>query len=217
MSLIEKTINYCWFGRQPLTDLAKKCVASWDRYLPDYKKILWNEDNFDIDANPFTKEAYACKKHAFVSDFVRLYVLYHNGGIYMDTDVEAIKGLDEFLDYPAFSGFENQSYLQSGILGAVPQHPWIKRFFDHYKDRSFFRDDGTMELVANVRFMTRISQQEYGLIVNNREQVLKDGVHIFPNDYFCPMVWETREIKLTQNTHTIHHFAYSWQEPGVNP
>lgn len=217
MSLIPKTVHYCWFGRKPLTELAQKCLKSWEQYLPDYEVILWNEDSFDVESNLFTKEAYASKKYAFVSDYVRLYALYHNGGIYMDSDVEVVKNLDEFLDFPAFSGFETAGFIPTGIMGAVPQHPWIKRFLDYYKDRSFYRSDGTMDLTPNVVFMSSVSEQEFGFKRGNQQQILKDGVHIFPNDYFCPMEWATREIKYTPNTHTIHHFAYSWKEPGVTP
>lgn len=210
MNLMSKTINYCWFGHQPMPELAKKCLESWEIYLPDYEKVLWNEDSFDVESTRFTKEAYECKKYAFVSDYVRLYALYHHGGIYMDADVEVVKNLDEFLCYPAFSGFENPDFIPTGIMGSMPQHPWIKRFLDYYQDKSFYRDNGAMDLLANVRFMTDISQKEFGLVKGNSFQILKDNVYIFPNDYFCPKIWETKKIILTENTHTIHHFAASW-------
>lgn len=217
MSMIPKTIHYCWFGRQPMPELAQKCLESWEKYLPDYKKTLWNEDTFDVNSIPFTKEAYERKKYAFVSDYIRLYALYNYGGVYMDTDVEVVKSLDEFMDFSAFSGFETANFIPTGIMAAVSKHPWISRLFDYYKGRSFYRSDGTMDLSPNVVFMTSISEQEFGLKRGNQQQVLKDDVHIYPNDYFCPMVWETREIKSTPNTHTIHHFAYSWNEPGITP
>lgn len=210
MDFIPKVIHYCWFGKKPMTNLALKCLESWDKYLPDYKKVLWNEDSFDINSNQFTREAYECGKYAFVSDFVRLHALYNYGGIYMDTDVEVLKNLDLFLEYPAFSGFENPDYVPTGIIGAVSLHPWIGRFLDYYKDRHFLRENGSMDLTANVRFMTRISEEEFGWHRGNQFQILKDDVYIFPNDYFCPKVWETREIILTESTHTIHHFAASW-------
>lgn len=213
MSLIPKIINYCWFGKQPMPELAQKCLKSWDNYLPDYKKVLWNEDSFDVGSVQFTREAYQCKKYAFVSDYVRLYALYHNGGIYMDTDVEVVNNLDEFLECPAFSGFEKTNFIPTGIIGAVPHHPWIKRFLDYYEDKSFLWRDGSMDLTPNVLFMSNISENEFGLKRDRNEfQVLKDDVHIYPNDYFCPMTWETRQIHLTKNTRTIHHFAASWMK-----
>lgn len=210
MNKIPKTIHYCWFGKNPMPELSKKCMESWDRFLPDYEKVLWNEDSFDINATQYTKEAYDAGKYAFVSDYVRLYALYHYGGIYMDADVEVIKNLDQFLEHPAFSGFENANYIPTGIIGAIRKHPWISRFLDYYKDKTFLWEDGSMDLTANVRFMTQISEQEFGFKAGNQFQILKDDVYLFPNDYFCPKVWETREIILTENTHTIHHFAASW-------
>lgn len=217
MSVIPQVIHCCWFGGKPLTPLAQKCIESWNKYLPEYPIITWNEKTFDVDSVPFTQEAYNCKKYAFVSDYVRLWALYHYGGIYMDTDVEVIKDLDKFMNFQAFSGFEQKNYMPTGIMAAVPHHPWIHRMLEHYRGRSFFNPDGTMDLKPNVIFMTELAEKEFGLKRGNELQILKDDVHIFPNDYFCPMVWETREIKLTPNTHTIHHFAYSWKEPGVTP
>lgn len=217
MSVIPQVIHCCWFGGKPLTPLAQKCIESWNKYLPEYPIITWNEKTFDVDSVPFTQEAYNCKKYAFVSDYVRLWALYHYGGIYMDTDVEVISDLDKFMNFQAFSGFEQDNYMPTGIMAAVPHHPWIHRMLEHYRGRSFFDPDGTMDLKPNVIFMTELAEKEFGLKRGNELQILKDDVHIFPNDYFCPMVWETREIKLTPNTHTIHHFAYSWKEPGVTP
>ena len=217
MSVIPQVIHCCWFGGKPLTPLAQKCIESWNKYLPEYPIITWNERTFDVDSVPFTQEAYNCKKYAFVSDYVRLWALYHYGGIYMDTDVEVISDLDKFMNFQAFSGFEQDNYMPTGIMAAVPHHPWIARMLEHYRGRSFFNPDGTMDLKPNVIFMTELAEKEFGLKRGNGLQILKDDVHIFPNDYFCPMVWETREIKLTPNTHTIHHFAYSWKEPGVTP
>lgn len=212
MNLIPKIINYCWFGHQPMTPLALKCLESWKEYLPDYKMLLWDESSFKVHNSRYTWEAYKHKKYAFVSDYVRLFALYHVGGIYLDMDVELIKNFDKFLDKPAFSGFENPDFLQSGVIGAMPRHPWIKCFFDYYKTKPFIQADGSMNLIPNVRFMTTISEKKFGLISGNEFQILKDDVHIYPNDYFCPMVWETKEIILTQNTHCIHHFAASWMD-----
>lgn len=217
MSVIPQVIHCCWFGGKPLTPLAQKCIESWNNHLPEYPIITWNEKTFDVDSVPFTQEAYSCKKYAFVSDYVRLWALYHYGGIYMDTDVEVISDLDKFMNFQAFSGFEQKNYMPTGIMAAVPHHPWIHCMLEHYRGRSFFNPDGTMDLKPNVIFMTELAEKEFGLKRGNELQILKDDVHIFPNDYFCPMVWETREIKLTPNTHTIHHFAYSWKEPGVTP
>jgi hypothetical protein len=180
--------------------------------MPDYKIVLWNEDNFDVESTQFTSEAYKTGKYAFVSDYVRLYVLYKYGGIYMDTDTELIKSLDEFTKYPVFSGFENPNFIQMGTLGAVPNHPWIKRGLDYYTDKPFLNEDGSLNAFKHVivRFVTKFSEEEFGFVRGNSFQILKDDVYIFPNDYFCPKVWETKQIILTENTHAIHHFAASW-------
>ena len=113
--MIPKIIHYCWFGRNPLPSSVQKCIASWRKFFPDYEIKEWNEDNFDLDMYPYAREAYENRKFAFVTAVVRLYALYHEGGIYMDTDVEVLKPLEVFLDNPAFSGFEDEKLLYNLI------------------------------------------------------------------------------------------------------
>jgi mannosyltransferase OCH1-like enzyme len=118
--MIPKVVHYCWFGRGPMTSLAEKCLASWKKYLPEYELMLWDEDNFDINIVPYVKEAYESGKFAFVTDYVRLYVLFNFGGIYLDTDVEVLKSLDNMLYLPAFSGYESNKYssFPTGIMAS---------------------------------------------------------------------------------------------------
>ncbi|WP_084031650.1 glycosyltransferase family 32 protein [Anaerobacillus arseniciselenatis] len=209
--MIPKIIHYCWVGPKEMPELERKCIESWDKFLPDYQKIFWNEDSFDINSNLFVKQAYGAKKYAFVSDYIRLYALYHYGGIYMDTDVEVIKSLDRFLTHPAFSGFESPGAIPTGAMGAVKGHPWINRLLEYYKDKSFYFDNGSMDLTTNVKIITDISEREFGLVKgNNNFQVLNNDVHIYPTDYFCPKEWWSRKMAITDNTHTIHHFSNSW-------
>ena len=113
--MIPKVVHYCWFGRGEMPELAKKCIASWKTFLPDYQIKEWNEDNFDINCNQYVKEAYESRKFAFVTDYVRLYAIYTEGGVYMDTDVEVLKTLDPFLHHHAFSGFETDGNVPTGM------------------------------------------------------------------------------------------------------
>src|SRR5699024_8907222 len=128
--MIPKIIHYCWFGGNELSKTTKVCINSWKKKLPDYKIIEWNESNFDINSNQYVKEAYQAGRYAFVTDYVRLYVLYHYGGIYMDTDVEVLKSLDSFLKHQAFTGCENEKNSVTGIIGSEKDHEWIKTLLD---------------------------------------------------------------------------------------
>ena len=205
---IPKVIHYCWFGRGKLPKLAKKCIKSWKKYLPDYEIKEWNEDNFDINSNQYVREAYEAKKYAFVSDYVRLYALYNYGGIYMDTDVEVIKSLDEFLIHEAFSGFESPKDIPTGIMGCIKGHRLFKEFLGYYNDRSFINEDGSFDQTTNVAIMTKICEK-YGLIKNNQLQTI-NGFTIYPKTYFCPLNYNNKENDFTDNTYTIHHFSGSW-------
>lgn len=208
MNKIPKVIHYCWFGRGEKPKLAKTCIKSWKKYLPDYEIKEWNEDNFDINSNQYVREAYEAKKYAFVSDYVRLYALYNYGGIYMDTDVEVIKSLDEFLINEAFSGFESPEFVQTGIMACVKEYKLFKEFLDYYKERSFIKEDGSYDTTTNVVIMTEICEK-YGLVKNNKLQTI-DGFTIYPKIYFCPLSFNSSEGDFSDNTYTIHHFAGSW-------
>lgn len=206
--MIEKKIHYIWFGKNPLSPLALKCIESWKKYCPDYEIIEWNESNFDINSNQYVKEAYENKKWAFVSDYVRLYVLYYYGGIYMDTDVEVLSSLDPYLKNKAFSGFEKAEQVPTGIMASEKNHPFFKKLLDYYNDRPFIKEDGSLDLTTNVTTITNYFLEE-GLELNNQLQTVAD-VTLYPNDYFCPKDCVTGKINLTKNTVTIHHFDGSW-------
>ena len=208
MNKIPKVIHYCWFGRGEKPKLAKKCIKSWKKYLPDYEIIEWNEENFDINSNQYVKEAYESKKYAFVSDYVRLYALCNYGGIYMDTDVEVVKPLDEFLIHDAFSGFESLQDAMTGIMGCEKEFELFKEFLDYYTDRSFIKENGELDTTTNVRIMNNILRK-YGLVSNNELQVV-NKLTIYPKTYFCPLTFNSSESDFSDNTYTIHHFSGSW-------
>lgn len=124
--MIPKIIHYCWFGQGEMPERDRKCMESWKLFLSDYEFKLWNEDNFDIHATKFTRQAYEKRKFAFVADYARLCALEQYGGLYLDTDVEVLKNLDEFLKYDSFIGFEEDEILHFGTVGACAHTYWVR-------------------------------------------------------------------------------------------
>ena len=213
MNFIPKKIHYCRFGGNPLPDDAKKYIESWKKHCPDYEIIEWNEENFDLNCNQYVKEAYEAKKWAFITDYVRLYAMYNFGGIYMDTDVEVLKSLDPFLKHHAFSGFESNNFIPTGIMASEKGFQLYKEFLDYYNDKHFIKEDGSYDMTTNVITMTEICKK-YGFNGNNTYQEIKDWA-LYPNDYFCPKSHEDGIIYSTDNTVTIHHFAGSWLDENA--
>ena len=208
--MIPKKIHYCWFGNGEKPELAIKCIESWKTHCPDYELVEWNEQSFDIDSAPlYVRQAYENKKWAFITDYVRLYAMVNYGGVYMDTDVEVIKNIDEFLDNRAFSGFEDGVNIHTGIMASEKDFPLFKKLLDYYNDVSFVNEDGTLNTVTNVTIITGICEKS-GLIKNNKFQII-DGFALYPKDYFCPIDYETGKLIKTPNTFTIHWFAGSWR------
>ena len=209
--MIPKVIHYCWFGRGQMPELALKCIESWKTYLPDYELRLWNEDSFDVNSLKFTRQAYEKRKFAFITDVVRLYALDEFGGVYMDTDVEILRPIDEFLKFKAFTGFESDDMLPTGIMASEAHSPWLKELRRYYRKKPFVRWNGRLNKTPNTIIISRILKKG-GIRIDNTRQTYMDCLEIFPRDYFCPKSHRTGEINITGNTYCIHHFAGSWKK-----
>lgn len=207
---IPKIIHYCWFGGNPKSKLALNCILSWKKFCPEYKFYEWNESNFDVNSNIYVKEAYENKKYAFVSDYVRLKALYEVGGIYLDTDVELLKSLDDLLFYQTVVGFEEKKFIMTGFLATECKQDIFEEWLDSYKDRHYIIKNGKQDNTTNVHIFTNILKN-HGLITNGEFQTFS-GITVFPSEYFSPRNYYTEKTKITFNTYAIHHFERSWCE-----
>lgn len=225
--MIPKKIHYCWFGGNPLPKSAKKCIASWKKYFPEYEIIEWNEDNYDINKIPYIKQAYEAKKYAFVSDYARFDILYHEGGVYFDTDVEVIKSFDDILSKGPFMGCEidglvsletnciyqgdskSDALINPGLgIAAAPGLRLYKEILDYYSTQYFLHSNGTLNTETIVTRTTKILK-EHGLKnIKGIQQV--EGITIYPKEYFNPLNSNTGELDKTENTHSIHWYSMSW-------
>ena len=208
--MIPKVIHYCWFGGNPLPELAQKCIASWKKYCPNYEIKEWNENNFDLSVCDYVKEAYDAKKWAFVSDYARLDIIYHNGGIYLDTDVELLKPLDEFLGVSAFFGAESTGFVATGLgFGAEKKNKVVKHMLDEYTNIHFKKLDSTFDTTPCPRRNTKPLEEE-GYRFSEKEIWKAKDVVVFPPKYFCPIDYRTGRIMITDRTYSIHHYSALW-------
>lgn len=207
--MIPKVIHYCWFGKKEKPEIVKKCISSWKKNLPEYEIIEWNEENFQIDNYLFTKEAYSSGNYAFVSDFVRVNVLYTYGGIYLDTDTEVWGSLDGFLSNPSFWGFEEKNYIATSIIGAEKGNKLIKDFLDYYNNLSLFDENGSVRKFTNVLVVTELLKKR-GIKLDGSFQSIEGVATIYPQDYFSPYDYINCYMKKTANTVAVHHFYKSW-------
>lgn len=210
--MIPKTIHYCWFGRNPKPELAEKCIKSWKKYCPNYEIIEWNEDNYDLSSAPlYVRQAYEAKKWAFVTDYVRLHVVYDQGGIYLDTDVELIKSLDSLLCHQAYFGFEDGVHIATGLgFGAVSKHPILKEIMDDYEGIPFLLVDGSFDTETCPSRNTKIVLR-HGLRQDDSMQILEGDILILPSMYLCPLSYETGKRRFSTKTVSIHWFDASWR------
>ena len=218
--MIPKIIHYCWLSNDPFPESIQYCIDSWKEKLPDYEIMLWNFDRFPKGTSKWVDEAFAAKKYAFAADYIRLYALYNYGGIYLDSDVEVLKSFDDFLCLPYFIGRENTpSGIEAATIGCEKGFSLMKHMLDRYQGRSFYKEDGHID-DATLPSIFRDTINKYYKIneINSISEFISDDglINIFPVDWFSPKTWDTRELKLTENTRSIHHFEGSWKKTNKN-
>lgn len=222
--MIPKIIHYCWFGKNPLPELAIKCIESWKKHFPDYEIKEWNEDNFNVNIIPYTAEAYRAKKYAFVSDYARFWILHKYGGLYFDTDVEVIKNMDDIIAHGAFMGCELSPNNKGGLfpsiapglgLGVEPDNTIYKDIIDSYNKKHLFNMKGLItETVVGI--VTKILKEKKSDI--DLSKICRiDDITIYPDEYFCPITAYTGETKITNNTRSIHHYTATWKDKRNTP
>lgn len=205
--MIPKVIHYCWFGGKEKSKLAKKCIKSWKEFCPDYKIIEWNEKNFDVYMNEYTRFCYENKKWAFLSDFVRLSVIAENGGIYFDTDVEVIRSFDTLLQYDAFYCFENEKYIASGLgFGAIAHHATVIKMLAEYLNLKI-GENNNFELIGCPILNTK-ALLNFGFILNGKCQLI-DNIQVLSSEYLNPYEDSIGILSKTKNTYSIHWSAKS--------
>lgn len=194
---IPKVIHYCWFGRGQKSELIQRCIASWRKYCPDWEIIEWNEDNFDVNFCPYAAKAYKEKRYGFLTDAVRLKIIYEHGGIYLDTDAELINYIDDLLDNRAWFAYGTDNEINTGSgFGAEKGHPFILTMLEAYlrlnaKSRYIVcteRDTKTLKCTF---------PEFYGNKWLKKDQILGDDILI---------IWDVWK-------YTVHHYTGSWQSP----
>lgn len=233
--MIPKVIHYCWFGKNPLPENLQKCIDSWRNLMNDYKIVVWDEKRFGCAEPTFVNEAYQLKKWAFVADYVRLYALFTEGGIYLDTDVQAIKRFDEFLNHDFFSSIEchpsimkeqnTEDYLfqdgtskkpftpipgigmQSAFLGSQKGHPFLQKCLDYYKKQHFLLPDGSYFNQIIAPTILSMNAEQFGFKYIDREQNFDNGMHIYDSSVFAG-----RPDFKTDNSYAVHYCVGSWKE-----
>ena len=209
--MIPKVIHYCWFGEEQLPREVKKCINTWKKLAPDFVIKEWNESNIDVSSHPFMEEAYNEKAWAFVSDYARLKVIYENGGIYLDTDVELLKSIEKLLEYDFFIGRQQGGHPTTGLgYGAKKNSKIVLNMMKEYDKISFLSCDK-----SKIACPLLNSKVIYKLGYETSENIWeKDNVAVFPSRFFDPIAQGNTRNLLCDDTYSIHHYTGSWTSKG---
>ena len=202
--MIPRIVHYCWFGKGQKPELVEQCIASWHRCMPDWTYMEWSEDNFAIASAPlYVRQAYEARKYAFVSDYVRLWVLEQYGGVYLDVDFEVYKSFEPLLDCPqkAFVGKEGSKHQPPmlGVMASEPHSRWITTMLHTYDKREFVMSDGSYDMTTNVAYFSAAGVHK------------EEWVKIYPVTYFCPILTTGEDVR-NENTYCEHKGLHSWSE-----
>ena len=206
--MIPKIIHYCWFGNNPLGELENRCLESWKKIFPDYEIKCWGNEVLEHLDNQYVQEAYRTKKWAFVSDYVRLYALLNEGGLYFDTDEEVRKPLDEFMTHDFFIGSQKCGSCRNispALIGTTPQNEIVKNLIAVYDNQHFINEDGSLNLTTNPAYFAQVMKEKYGLddvFVTEGRLKITDNAYIYPYFYFCTD---------NKNAYAVHHYSGSWK------
>lgn len=212
--MIPKKIHYCWLSEDPIPAKLQVCINSWKHYLPDYEIVKWDLKKFPLENSIWVKQAFEKKKYAFATDYIRLYALVTEGGVYLDSDVEVLKSFDDLLHLPYFICKENSPQgIEAAVIGAEQGCAWLKKCLSYYKDRFFINDNGKMEMQVLPAVLLSILKKNYTLQSISQISEFDFSQHkvcYFPYDYFSPKNYVTKKMQITKNTYSIHHFAGTW-------
>ena len=207
--MIPKKIHYCWFGKGPKGKIFKKCLKSWKKYMPDYEIVEWNEENFDINQNDYIKEAYSVKKYAFVSDYARLKIIYDNGGIYLDTDVELLKPIPKEALENGYFAKEKCNTINTGLGFAAPRNNKIlQKLMESYNNDHFLKENGNINLLTCVSRATR-DLKKIGYVINSKLKEI-EKIKVYEPDFFCGYDLDSNHYLITNNTISVHHYSATW-------
>ena len=211
--MIPKIIHYCWLSDDPYPDEIQRCIDSWRKYLPDYQFIMWDTKQFDVNVLPWTKQAFEAQKYAFAADYIRLYALYHHGGIYLDSDVLLYRSFNNLLDLPYFIGQDFTGAFEPAVIGCEPEQEWIKRVMEYYKNRDFMNVDGScnMKNLPVVFFETLFPHFTFNRLSNKESfRYEEDIFNLFGSAFFNGR--NNIEPIRKKETYCSHLFAGSWTD-----
>ena len=215
--MIPKIIHLCWLSNNDYPPKIKRCLKSWQKYLPEYKIMLWDTKRFNLDESIWVKQAFTKKKYAFAADYIRFYALYNYGGIYLDSDVEVLKSFNDLLQLPYFMGAEKAGTIEAAILGAEKGTEWIKICLDYYTDKTFIKQDSSLDIrklpeimVEELEKFKPIHYLDVEEMKNIKNMDFQKEILVMPNEYFSPKIFDSREVLITPRTYAIHHYQNSW-------
>lgn len=205
--MIPHIIHYCWFGGRKLPDEVITYMATWRKHFPDFDIKQWDETNFDVNALPYTRQAYFSKKYAFVSDVARLHALTTEGGLYLDTDILIKKNFpSKWFDLDGFGSFEHDKYVETGLLASAKGNPIISGFLEQYANLRFF-NGLTFDMTPNVIRFTKY-MQSLGFKMTNKKQCL-NGFVLFPQQLLCGKDWQLGRYD-DESTFAVHDYTGTW-------
>lgn len=226
--MIPKILHLCWLSGDAFPDDIVRCLKTFTEQIPDYAIYFWGkipkdisclgqmnviEMHFDLDSVLWTKQAFEKRKYAFAADYIRLYALYHYGGIYLDSDVIVYKSFDDLLSLPYFIGHDQIRGFEAAVIGAERGCQWIKDLLDSYENKAFIKENGTLDILPlPCRFHHMLVDAGYIFHLTHKlisYSEKEKEMYVFDGDFFNSR--NAVEVRQTKKSYCAHNYANSWQ------
>ena len=211
--MIEKKIHYVWLGNREIPEKQNTFIHGWQELHPDWEIVRWDQKNFDCDSNSWVKAEIEQHNWAFAADVIRIIVLLNHGGVYLDTDIELFKPLDDLAaENDFFIGYESDFWFGNAVLGAKKGHRILHEVYKRYLTPYEKLYKGTNMLYV-LNFSASIKRL-YNAALDGKTKKLPDNTLLLSQEFFFPKNYITHRIKITKNTMAIHHLASNWHSLG---
>jgi len=212
--MIPKQIFKIWISDKPVPEKFDKYTRTWKEANPDFEIIdvgttLWAD-------SPFLKWAMERKAYTLINHYMRCYVLYEYGGVYLDLDVECVKDLTPLLSNEFTIGIEDGHSVNNAVIISEKGHPFLRMCMAYMDNFEFKKED--VELATGPHLFTKLAKHYYGR-KNNEIGVFTDGakeskITITAPEYFYPYHYSEvySEKFITDKTYCIHHWNQTWND-----
>lgn len=233
--MIPRVFHYVWLGQKPMHPLMDAWRKRWAELHPGWEVMVWRDDPRRPGLLTCGREAHRtevlpcrcpeylanCPTYAKRSDVWRYHLLAVIGGVYLDTDMEPVRSIEDLVQGDeAFagrvltrSGWDVQGQggavvpeVGCSIMGSAPGHAWALDLLDGVPHQ-----DPQAQLSLAFPYVTAVTARHLDVI-------------LYEPEIFYPIRWDQyalgggramRKEDLPPECRAVHRWSSCWFAEGL--